>query len=80
MLQSFYNNFGFFGALAISISLFVFFIFWIAGIAGIALPYDGGKKKGSDLQIIFAVLIPVYPVIWLLTDMYRQHKMMTEED
>lgn len=78
MLQSFYNNFGFFGALAISLFLFIFFIFWVAGIAGITLPYDGGQKKGSAGQILAAVLIPVYPVIWLIVDMYTQHREMKE--
>ncbi|MEX0843679.1 MAG: hypothetical protein WD022_00285 [Balneolaceae bacterium] len=79
MLQSFYNNFGFFGALALSIFLFIFFIFWLAGIAGITLPYDGGKKKGKSWQIILAVLVPVYPVLWLLFDMYMHRKYMQEE-
>ncbi|MEX0720832.1 MAG: hypothetical protein WD059_09205 [Balneolaceae bacterium] len=79
MLQSFYSNFGFFGALAISVSLFIFFIFWIAGIAGITLPYDGGRKKGNRWQIICAVLIPVYPVVWLLIDMYLQREHMKED-
>lgn len=78
MLQSFYNNLGFFGALAVSFLLFVFFIFWIAGIAGITLPYDGGKKKGSTWQVVCAVLIPVYPVLWLINDMIQQHREMSK--
>lgn len=80
MLQSFYENFGFFGALALAIFLFIFIIFWIAGIAGITLPYDGGKKKGSNVQIVFAVLFPPYPVIWLLIDIYNQRKQLKKVD
>jgi len=80
MLQSFYENFGFFGALALAIFLFIFIIFWVAGIAGITLPYDGGQKKGSNAQVILAVLFPPYPVIWLLVDMYRQRKLLKKAD
>lgn len=79
MLQSFYDNLGFIGALLFSLFLFIFFIFWIAGIAGITLPYDGGQKKANSWQIILAILIPVYPVIWLISDMYMQHKYMSED-
>lgn len=79
MLQSFYNNFGFFGALALAFSLFIFFILWIAGIAGITLPYDGGRKKGHSWQIILAIFIPIYPVLWLIADIYMQRKNMKEE-
>lgn len=76
MLQSFYNNFGFFGALALAFFLFVFFIFWMAGIAGLSQPYDGGQKRGEKWQIITAILVPVYPVLWLITDIYIQRKSM----
>jgi hypothetical protein len=78
MLQSFYDNFGFFGALLLAFSLFIFFILWIAGIAGITLPYDGGRKKGSTWQIVLAILFPPYPVIWLIVDMYLQRRYMKE--
>lgn len=78
MLQSFYNNFGFFGALALAFFMFIFFILWIAGIAGITLPYDGGRKKGNSWQIVLAVLIPIYPVLWLIFDIYMQRKYMRE--
>ncbi|MEX0723992.1 MAG: hypothetical protein WD053_08945 [Gracilimonas sp.] len=80
MLQSFYENFGFFGALFLAIAMFLFFILWIAGIAGIALPYDGGRKKGNTWQIILAVLIPIYPVLWLILDIYLQRQYMNDEN
>ncbi|SMO37202.1 hypothetical protein [Gracilimonas mengyeensis] len=76
MLQSFFENFGFFGALALAFVLFIFLILWIAGIAGIALPYDGGQKKGNDWQVLIAVVFPPYPVIWLIYDMYQQYRSM----
>lgn len=80
MLQSFYENFGFFGALALAIAMFLFFILWIAGIAGITLPYDGGRKKGHNWQIILAILVPIYPVVWLIVDIYLQRNYMKDED
>jgi hypothetical protein len=80
MLQSFYNNFGFFGALALAVSLFFFFILWMAGVAGITIPYDGGQKRGSTWQVVFAIIFPPYPVIWLIFDMYLQRKYMKEDD
>lgn len=76
MLQTFYDNFGFFGALTLSLFLFFFFIFWLAGMAGITLPYDGGKKRGNPWQIIIAVFVPIYPVAWLVYDMYKQKRFM----
>ena len=80
MLQTFYENFGFLGALLISAAMFIFFIFWMAGIAGIALPEDGGQVKNNRVQIVVAILIPIYPIIWLWTDMYKQHKFMLQND
>ncbi|HBQ59503.1 MAG TPA: hypothetical protein DD671_07710 [Balneolaceae bacterium] len=79
MLQSFYENLGFFGALFTALLLFFLFIFWMAGIAGITLPYDGGRKKGNNWQIIVAVLFPPYPILWLLLDIFMQHRHMSEE-
>jgi hypothetical protein len=76
MLQSFYENFGFLGALFLAVFMFIFFIFWMAGMAGITLPYDGGRKKGHNWQIALAVFVPIYPVAWLIYDMYMQRKYM----
>jgi len=76
MLQTFYNNFGFLGALLISTGLFIFFIFWISGIAGITeLPESPSKKW----KIIFSALVPPYPIIWLIIDMYKQHRYMNTD-
>jgi len=79
MLQGFYSEFGFLGALVISGLGFILFIFWVAGIAGIALPEDGGQIRDNRWQIVCAVLIPPYPIIWLIRDMYLQHKYMNKE-
>lgn len=76
MLKSFYDLLGFFGALLLSLGLFIFFIFWIAGLAGITLPVDGGKPKYNKWQVVIAVLIPIYPVYWLIKDIIVQHRFM----
>lgn len=80
MLQSLYENFGFFGALALAIFMVLFFIMWIAGIAGITLPYDAGRKKGNKWQVILAILVPIYPIIWLIVDIYLQRSIMKDEN
>lgn len=72
MLQTLYNYFGFTGSLLLAFLLFLFFIFWMAGVAGICL-----QKKHSNQQFVYvglAVMIPVYPVIWLIVDMIEQKR------
>lgn len=76
MLKSFYELFGFFGALILSLALFILFIFWLAGIAGITLPVDGGKPKFNKWEVIVAIFIPVYPIYWLVKDIIEQHLFM----
>ncbi len=78
MLQTFYDNFGFMGALGISGLMFILFIFWMAGLAGIAFPEDGGRLKQNRVQIIVAVLVPIYPIFWLWAEMYRQHRFLSK--
>ncbi len=80
MLKTFYDAIGFFGAMALALGLFVFFILWVAGIAGITLPVDGGKPRGSKLEIAIAVLIPIYPVGWIFYEMYHQRKFLKKDD
>ena len=77
MLQTFYNNFGFFGSLFIAFFGFIFFIFWIAGIAGIC---ETEYTKFKTAKIVIAAVFPPYPFFWLLFDMYRQSKHMKETD
>ena len=76
MLKSFYELFGFFGALILSLALFLFFIFWLAGLAGITLPVDGGKAKFNKWEVFVAILIPIYPIYWLFRDIIEQHLFM----
>ncbi|RNC85379.1 MAG: hypothetical protein ED557_00980 [Balneola sp.] len=76
MLKSFYEYTGFFGSLTLSLVFFLFFIFWIGGIAGITLPVDGGKAKYNKWQVVAAILIPIYPVFWFISDIIAQHRFM----
>ncbi len=75
MLESFYNSFGFIGALLISFLLFIFIIFWIAGLAGLTLTKK--HRQAKSLQLIIAVLFPPYPLVWLVTDIIRQRREMS---
>lgn len=76
MLKSFYELFGFMGALLLSLAIFLLFIFWAAGLAGITLPVDGGKPKYNRWEVILAILIPVYPIYWILKDIIMQYIFM----
>lgn len=72
MLETLYNYFGFAGSLIVAFFSFIFLIFWIAGVAGITL-----GKRNPVRQMIFvfiAVLIPPYPVAWLIADMINQKR------
>lgn len=74
MLETFYNNFGFVGSLVIALLIFLFFIFWMGGVAGICKEHD--SKKDSVFRLVMAVLIPIYPVVWLIFDMISQKKQL----
>ncbi len=74
MLETLYNYFGFTGSLLVAFFLFLCFVFWVAGIAGIS-----SKHRPAHLQIIFftlAILIPIYPVLWLIADMVKQKRQL----
>jgi hypothetical protein len=73
MLETFYKTFGFIPALIISFLLFMLFIFWMAGVAGIC---RNKKASHSDLNIVLAVLIPVYPIIWIISEMIRERRLL----
>lgn len=76
MLESFYNNFGFVWSLVIALFIFLFFIFWMGGVAGISLEHE--EKNESIVRLILAILIPIYPVAWLILDMISQKKQLKE--
>ncbi len=74
MLESFYNNFGFVGSLVLALLIFLFFIFWMGGVAGLCREHD--SQKDSIFRLVLAVLIPIYPVVWLILDMISQKKQL----
>ena len=73
MIRALYLDFGFFSTLAICLLLVVLFIFWMAGIAGIVANPDNKGKKAGNLSLILCVLIPIYPIIWLISDMVKEY-------
>ena len=77
MLETYYNTFGFFGAILVAFLSFTFFIFWIAGLAGIADMPDGHNRR---TKLIVGVIFPPYPFFWMFYDIYRERTMMKEED
>lgn len=74
MLETVYNNFGFVGSLVVSLGIFFFFIFWMAGVAGICKEHEG--KKNVLIRLLLAIIIPVYPVFWLISEMISQKKQL----
>lgn len=72
MLENVYNTFGFVGSLVVALGIFFFFIFWMAGVAGICHEKENGTKQYSYL--LFAIIIPLYPVIWIIWDMIVQKR------
>ena len=76
MLSSLYEILGFFGALGLSLVIFILSIFWIAGLAGITLPVDGGKPKFSGWKVALALFVPIYPIYWLIRDIIEQQMFM----
>ena len=80
MLKSFFELFGFLGALILSLALFLLFILWLAGLAGITLPVDGGKAKSNKLQMLVAILVPIYPIYWLFRDILEQYFFMKNNE
>lgn len=74
MLKWMYESFGLFGSLLIYLLLFVIFIFWIAGLAGINQSREDEESK--NIRLIVSVFLPPYPILWLISDIYRQHKIL----
>jgi len=74
MLETVYNNFGFVGSLVVSLGIFFFFIFWMAGVAGICREHDG--EKTMIVRLFFGIVIPIYPVFWLIAQMISQKRQL----
>lgn len=73
MLNWFHEHLGFGGSTLIPFIGFILSVFWMAGIAGIADSIDSKSTKASPL-LIFAILLPPVPIIWLIIDMIQQHR------
>lgn len=72
MIENVYNIFGFVGSLVVALGIFFFFIFWMAGVAGICQEKENGKKQ--YIFLLIAILIPIYPVLWIIWDMIEQKR------
>jgi hypothetical protein len=77
MIQSLYLDFGFLGALFLLILIFFCFVFWVAGISGLA---DQKKSKKPNLKLVMSILVPPFPILWLIYDMYRQNRRLKGKD
>lgn len=78
MLQVIYENLGFFPTLFVSVLFFVAFIFWMAGIAGLLANRDR-KKPTEWLTYVLIIVVPIYPVAWLIMDIIRQYFRITRK-
>lgn len=72
MIRGLYLEFGFFLAFVFCVMIVLSFIFWLAGIAGLLANPD--RKKGADfVTLMLCVFIPLYPIIWVISDMIREY-------
>lgn len=71
MLEQIFEELGFVLTLFFVLGCFFSFVFWMAGIAGI-LEQCKGKPVKEKITYLLCILIPPYPVLWLLFDVARQ--------
>lgn len=76
MLKTIYESFGFAGSLLLSLLIFLFLILWLAGIAGITQPKDGGKVRYKPWMVWLAVLFPLYPIAWIINQIWNHFSIM----
>ncbi|MEX0780490.1 MAG: hypothetical protein WD491_12305 [Balneolales bacterium] len=76
MLQWMHGEFGLIGSLILSYILFILFIFWISGLAGINESRNSDEKK--FYMLIVGILLPPYPILWLISEIFRQHRILRE--
>lgn len=74
MLPWFYESFGLIGSMLLFLFFFTMFIFWVSGFAGILHSRNSEKKK--NIMIGIGILIPPFPILWLISDIWRQHKII----
>jgi hypothetical protein len=78
MLRLVYEQFGFFPTLFLSVAFILFVIFWAAGIAGL-IGNRERRKSAEWATYALCILIPAYPVIWLIADIFRQYWRITRK-
>jgi hypothetical protein len=71
MLEQIFDQLGFVFTLLFVMGCFISFVFWMAGIAGL-LEQCKGKPVKEKIIYALCILVPPYPVIWLLYDVARQ--------
>lgn len=76
MLKTIYESFGFAGSLLLSLLIFLFLILWLAGLAGITQPKDGGKVRYKPWMVWLAVLFPLYPIAWIINQIWNHFSIM----
>ncbi len=74
MIQWFYSELGFAGTILVALLIFILFILWLAGIAGIVALRATNTTR--SLKLVLGVLLPPFPIGWILWDMRRQHKII----
>jgi hypothetical protein len=76
MLKWMYAKFGLVGNVAIFALAFFFFILWLAGVAGLNERATERKEPLPFYKLVFFLLIPPLPILWIIKDMWYQRKMM----
>ena len=76
MLKTIFENFGFVGSLILSLVIFLFSILWLAGMAGITQPKDGGKVRYKSWMVWLAVVVPVFPIAWIIRQIWNHFTVM----
>lgn len=71
MIRALYLDYGFFFTFMICLMIFTFFVLWLSGIAGLLASPDR-KKRRSTLIYVLCVIVPVFPIFWVLMDMVRE--------
>lgn len=73
MMQWIYTELGFFGSIVFSLFIFALFVLWIAGLAGIV---GVEQQRHRDLKLFLGVLLPVFPIFWILMDIRRHRRII----
>lgn len=77
MLQALYQTFGFPLALLLSFVAFALVILWLAGLAGLVISQKE-EHTPKPLSILLGVLLPIYPMGWIIWDMIQERRRYRE--